>query len=191
MFQGIWPLIRSPWAAIPLGGLLGAAWWLPFPWFGPLWSMAFVVLAVSVENHWSRLGVAFLYYAVGNLGFLLVEPLEAGFADARSACLWWGLSAVLLSAGWWYADRPWKAAVVLLWNAVVPPMAFLNHCSPLSVAEVLFPGMGLLGDAFLLLALGIGWPEKPSASVVGDWLSILFLLSFLTHIQESLHPVGA
>ncbi|MEY2340992.1 conjugal transfer protein TraB [Acidithiobacillus sp. IBUN Pt1247-S3] len=143
-------MLRFPFSLLLTAGC-GASWMLPIHWLGPLLSLLFIGLVLLQQSRITRYLVAFSYYAAGSVGLLRGVAV---FFDAHApmwegAFLWLG-SAALLSAGWAFVDRPWKAALVLLLDAL-PPLGLFDWLSPLSSAGVLFPGMGLSG----LVALGV------------------------------------
>lgn len=141
-------------ASLLLSALCGASWMLPVPWLGPLLSLGLAVLVLLQKTRWSRCLTALAYYAAGSVG--LVQGVAVFFGPHASlfegVFLWLG-SAALLSSGWSFADKPWKAVLVLLFDALVPPLAFFDWMSPLTAAGVLFPGSGPWGIATLLIAV--------------------------------------
>ncbi len=141
--------LRFP-LSVLLTALCGASWMLPVHWIGPLLSLIFVLLVPLQTRRRFRYLVALSYYTAGSVGLLRGVAV---FFDAHApmwegAFLWLG-SAALLSAGWAFADQPWKALIVLLFDALIPPLAFFDWLSPLSSAGALFPDMGLAGLAAL------------------------------------------
>lgn len=140
--------------SLPCAGLCGASWMLPIHWLGPLLSLGLVLLVLLQDRRWTRYLVAFSYYASASVG--LVRGVAVFFgAHApwwEGAFLWLGSSA-LLAVGWAFADRPWKAILVLLFDALVPPIAFFDWVSPLSAAGVLCPDCSWLGLIFLFLSI--------------------------------------
>jgi hypothetical protein len=148
------------WAvAAVLAALCGFAW--QWGYAGPILSLALIPLVLVQRYRLSRFGVALAYYLAGSSGIPLASAVFFGPGHADSgghwlegAALWVG-SSVLLAAGWAYADRPWKAAGVLLFDALVPPLAFFDWMSPLSAAGVLFPDCGLLGVVLMLGLLSL------------------------------------
>ena len=132
--------------------LCRASWMLPVHWLGPLLSLAFVDLVLSQRTRTSGYLVAVWYYAAGSVGLL---PGVAVFFGAHApvwegAALWLGSSA-FLPAGWAFADRPSKAILVLLFDALMPPLAFFDWLSPLASAGVLFPDFGSVGLILTLI----------------------------------------
>ncbi|MBU2754995.1 conjugal transfer protein TraB [Acidithiobacillus sp. CV18-2] len=124
----------------------------PTHWVGPLLSLLFVGMVLLQHSRITRYLVALSYYTAGSVGLLRGVAVFFG-AHAfwwEGAFLWLG-SAALLSAGWAFADRPWKAVLVLLLDALLLPLGLFDWLSPLSAAGLLFPGTGLTG----LLALGL------------------------------------
>lgn len=132
---------------------------LPYPWAGPAVSLALVLLVLfqrnrSQRNRLSRFIVALAYYLAGSSGIPQASAVFFGPGGhwAEGVALWIGSSA-LLALGWTFADRPWKAAGVLLFDALVPPLSFFDWMSPLASSGVLFPGGGLFGVAALLIGV--------------------------------------
>lgn len=137
----------------------GASWMLTVHWLGPLLSLVFVLLVLWQRKGLDRYSVALAYYAAGSIGLLRGVAVFFG-AQApwwEGAFLWLG-SAALLSVGWAFADRPWKAAGVILFDALVPPLALFDWLSPLSAAGILYPGLGVIG--LLLFLAVVGLPRK-------------------------------
>lgn len=157
-------MLRFPLSLLLAAGC-GAAWMLPVQWLGPLLSLLFVGMVLLQQSRIARYLAAFSYYVAGSVGLLRGVAV---FFDAHApmwegAFLWLG-SAALLSAGWAFADRPWKAALVLLLDAL-PPLGLFDWLSPLSSAGVLFPGMGLSGlvalSVLFLMGEGGWWLRNP------------------------------
>ncbi|MHB1678814.1 MAG: carbon-nitrogen hydrolase family protein [Sulfuriferula sp.] len=135
--------------------LCGASWMLPIPWMGPLLSLAFVGLVLTRRSGPARYLAAFSYYAAGSVGLLRgVDVFFGSHAPVWEGAFLWLGSAALLAAGWAFADRPWKAALVLLLDALVPPLSFFDWLSPLAAAGVSFPGFGWVGLFLLLVLIG-------------------------------------
>lgn len=148
----------------------GFAWMLPYPWAGPVVSLALVPLVLFQKDRLSRFAVALAYYLAGSSGIPQASAVFFGPGGHWLEGLWlWIGSAVLLAAGWAFVDRPWKAAGVLLFDALVPPLAFFDWMSPLASAGVLFPNCGLFG----LVAL----------------LGLLFLLPVISRNRATLLPL--
>lgn len=140
--------------SVLLSAFCGASWMFPIHWIGPLFSLGLVWLVLLQNSRLSRYAVALAYYAAGSVG--LVKGVSVFFGPHASlfegVFLWLGASA-LLAAGWAFADKSWKAALVLLFDALVPPLAFFDWMSPLTAAGVLFPGGGIYGVVVLLIVV--------------------------------------
>ena len=144
--------------SMAVAAALGASWMLPLHWVGPALSIVLVWLVRIQGKTWMRFAVALSYYAAGSIG--LVRGVAVFFGSHapfwEGAALWLG-SATALAMGWTVADRPWKAALVLLFDALVPPMAFFDWMSPLASAGFFFPGSGVWGIGLLLaVVIGLG-----------------------------------
>ncbi|UTV80125.1 conjugal transfer protein TraB [Acidithiobacillus sp. YTS05] len=144
-----------------LSAACGASWMLPIHWVGPLLSLVFALLILFQRRGLDRYGVALAYYAAGSQGLLRGVAVFFG-AHApwwEGAFLWLG-SATLLSLGWFFANRPWKVALVLLFDALVPPLSLFDWLSPLSAAGLFYPGLGMAGILLFLLLIA-GLSRKP------------------------------
>ena len=146
-------------AAMLLAALCGLAW--QYGHAGPVLSILLIPLVLVQKTRWSRFAVALAYYLAGSHGIPLASAVFFGPGHAGSGghyleglALWLSSSA-LLATGWAFADRPWKAAGVLLLDALVPPLAFFDWMSPLTAAGVLFPDAGWLGIVSLLVAVAL------------------------------------
>lgn len=138
-----------------LAALCGLAW--QYGYAGPLLSLALIPLVLIQRNRLSRFAVALAYYLAGSHGIpqasaVFFGPGHGGGHYLEGLALWLS-SSILLSAGWAFADRPWKAVLVLLFDALVPPLAFFDWMSPLAAAGVLYPGLGLAGVGLLLSSI--------------------------------------
>ena len=139
-----------------LAAVCGLSWMVGF--WGPVLSLALIPLVLVQRARLSRFSVALAYYLAGSSGIPLASAVFFGPGHAGGGGHWlegvalWISSSVLLATGWAFTDRPWKAAGVLLFDALVPPLAFFDWMSPLSAAGVLFPDWGLFG---VVLMLGI------------------------------------
>ena len=169
-----------------LSALCGFSWMVPVHWLGPLLSLGLVGLVLLQKTRKTRYLVAVAYYASGSIG--LLRGVAVFFGPHASlfegAFLWMG-SAALLSLGWAFADRPWKAALVLLVDSLVPPLSLFDWMSPLSSAGVLFPGLGIWGIVALLAGVAIG-PEKQGSSVVLVYSGVLATLLNITYAPEAI-----
>ncbi|QFX96740.1 conjugal transfer protein TraB [Acidithiobacillus thiooxidans] len=179
---------------LPVGGLAcGASWMLPVSWVAPLLSLVFVLLVLAGGTRALRFTTAIAYYGAGSIG--LVRGVDAFFGPDSSLIegmfLWLGASA-LLSIGWILVNRPWKAVVVLLFDALVPPLALFDWMSPLSAAGMLFPGTGIVGimsylAVFPLLDRGL-W-KVLMQKVRWVLLMILIILAIVLNGQYQPEPV--
>lgn len=139
-----------------LSALCGFSWMVPVHWLGPLLSLGLVGLVLLQKTRKTRYGMALAYYSAGSIGLLRGVAVFFGphASPWEGAFLWLG-SAALLSLGWAFANRPWKAALVLLFDALVPPLSLFDWMSPLASSGVLFPGFGVWGIAALLTGVAI------------------------------------
>ncbi|WP_226834019.1 nitrilase-related carbon-nitrogen hydrolase [Acidithiobacillus ferrooxidans] len=172
--------------------LCGASWMLPVHWLGPLLSLAFVGLVLSQRTRTTRYLVAVSYYAAGSVGLLRGVAVFFG-AHApvwEGAALWLGSSA-LLAAGWAFADRPWKAILVLLFDALMPPLAFFDWLSPLASAGVLFPDFGWVGLMLTLIwAMSVWYLLWPLEKLDQAWTAAgLFGAVMIANAWPMLYPV--
>lgn len=165
-----------------LAALCGLAW--QYGYAGPVLSILIIPLVLVQKSRWSRLAVALAYYLAGSHGIPLASAVFFGPGHAGGGGHWleglalWISSSALLATGWAFADRPWKAAGVLLFDALVPPLAFFDWMSPLAAAGVLFPGTGWLGLVFLLWALVELGPKITRWTLLDAALPVM-VLSFL------------
>ena len=145
--------------AVVLSALTGASWMLPVHWVGPVLSLIFVGLILLQKSRLARYLVALTYYASGSVGLLRGVAVFFGpHAPVWEGAFLWLGSAALLAAGWTFADRAWKAVLVLLFDALVPPLSLFDWLSPLASAGVLFRGAGFFGLLlFILLILPMGY----------------------------------
>lgn len=134
----------------------GFTWMLGY--WGPILSLALIPLVLIQKTRLHRYAVALTYYLAGAHGIPLASAVFFGPGGhyAKGVILWVS-SAALLAAGWAFANKPWKAALVLILDAIVPPLSFFDWMSPLSAAGVLFPGTAIIG-VVLLLAFIAGFP---------------------------------
>ena len=145
-------------AAMLLSALAGLAW--QYGHAGPILSILLIPLVLIQKSHRSRFAVALAYYLAGSHGIPLASavffgPGHAGSGHYLEGVLLWLSSSALLATGWAFADRPWKAVGVLLFDALVPPLAFFDWMSPLTAAGVLFPDAGWMGVISLLVAVAL------------------------------------
>jgi hypothetical protein len=149
-----------PWSAILrrlLSLLLPAAaalaWVLPAPaLMGPACSPLLVVGVMLADTLAGRFLAALAYFGI--LGSALPSEVQSFFGSGWVVGIGlWVLSSLILAVPWAWASRGWRVVVVLLIEAL-PPIGFFGWASPLSVAGVLFPGMGVVGFA---LGLAILW----------------------------------
>ena len=201
---------RNKWwwaVAAVLAALCGFAW--QWGYAGPVLSLSLIPLVLVQRSHISRFAVALAYYLAGSSGIPLASavffgPGHAGGGHWLEGLALWISSSVLLSAGWAFADRPWKAAGVLLVDALVPPLAFFDWMSPLTASGVMFPDWGILGVAALLVGISVApWLIRKRALVFLPLLPIIANLVFLalpapraelirginTHLGPSTHSI--
>lgn len=184
-------MFRRPVCAIPLSALCGASWMLPMPWAGPLLSLAFVGLVLAQEKALHRYLVALVYYGAGSVGLLRGVAVFFGpHAPVWEGAFLWLGSSGLLAAGWSLADRPWRAIVVLLFDALVPPLSFFDWLSPLASAGVLFPGFGWVGLILTLIwAIGVWYLLWPLEDRDQAWTAAgLFSAVLIANAWPMLHP---
>ena len=176
---------RNKWwwaVAAVLAALCGFAW--QWGYVGPVLSLALIPLVLVQRNRVSRFGVALAYYLAGSSGIPLASAVFFGPGHAGGGGHWlegaalWISSSALLATGWTFADRAWKAAGVLLFDALVPPLAFFDWMSPLSAAGVLFPDCGLIGVVLMLGLLSL-LPVLLSAASMARNRAYPFLLLLL------------
>lgn len=188
---------RNKWwwaVAAVLAALCGFAW--QWGYAGPILSLALIPLVILQNSRRSRFAVALAYYLAGSSGIPLASAVFFGPGHAGGSGHWlegvalWVSSSVLLATGWAFADRPWKAAGVLLFDALIPPLAFFDWLSPLAAAGVLFPDWGIYGVALLLIGISAApWLARNKTLVFLPVLPILANLVFLSgpprvdHIQ--------
>ena len=146
--------------------------------WGPILSLTLIPLVLTQRNRVPRFAVALAYYLAGSSGIPVASAVFFGPGHAGGGGHWlegvalWVSSSALLAVGWTFADRAWKAAGVLLFDALVPPLAFFDWMSPLTVSGVLFPDWGLLGVAALLAGVSV-------APRIIRKRALVFLLVFL------------
>jgi hypothetical protein len=165
--------------------MLGVAPGMGF--WGPVLSLALIPLVLTQRNRWSRYIVALAYYMAGSSGIPQAAAVFFGPGHhwLEGVALWIS-SSVLLSAGWAFVDRPWKAAGVLLFDALVPPLAFFDWMSPLSAAGVLFPDCGLFGVVLMLGLLSL-LPVLLSAASRAQNRAYPFLLLLIPLLANGLY----
>ena len=182
--------------------LCGASWMLPVHWLGPVLSLAFVDLVLSQRACGRQAGgrqarvarylVAVAYYAAGSVGLLRgVAVFFGSHAPIWEGALLWLSSSALLAAGWAFADRPWKAILVLLFDALMPPLAFFDWLSPLASAGVLFPGFGWVGLILTLIwAMSVWYLLWPLEKLDQAWTAAgLFGAVIIANVWPMLYPV--
>ena len=139
-----------------LAALLGVS--LQFGHWGPVLSLILIPLVVTGKTKRERYGIALAYYLAGSHG--LIEGSAAFFGPGHvPEGVWlWLASSALLSAGWAFADRPWKVVAALVVDAL-PPLGLFDWLSPLAGAGVLFPGASWVGLLMLLTGvyLSVRW----------------------------------
>jgi len=174
---------RVPGFVLVAGSLLasalcGASWMLPIHWIGPALSLGMVALVLLQKSAWARYGTAFAYYAAGSVGLLRgVAVFFGAHASAwEGAFLWLGSSA-LLALVWAVVDRPRRAALALVFDALVPPFSFFDWLSPLASAGVYFPtggvhfpiggvlGVVLLLGLFVVSEMPVNDPRDPDRGI--------------------------
>lgn len=169
-----------------ISAICGASWMVPLPWLGPALSLVFVLLVLAQKSRKARFFTALAYYAAGSLGLLRgVAVFFGAHAPLWEGALLWLGSSAFLATGWTFANKPWKAALVLLLDALVPPMAFFDWMSPLSAAGILFPRLGLLGVFLLCLWVALGKPRHQMHSSI---IEILLVVAIFANIAAFLHP---
>ncbi|CDW95905.1 putative TraB [Thiomonas arsenitoxydans] len=143
--------------SVLLPALAGLAWTLSSQPYGVGLSPLLIVGVLLAESPLGRFLAALAYFGVGSAA--LPSEVQSFFG---SGCIvgigLWVLSSTLLAAPWAWASRGWRVVAVLLIEAL-PPLGFFGWLSPLAVAGVLFPGMGVVG---LLLCLALFWARAES-----------------------------
>ena len=171
--------------AVLLAAACGLSW--QYAYAGPFLTLALFPLVLIQKERRSRFAVALAYYLAGSHGIPLASAVFFGPGGhyAEGLALWIS-SSVLLAFGWAFADKAWKAAGVLLFDALMPPLAFFDWMSPLSAAGVLFPDWGLFGVATLLIGVSITpWLSRKRALV---FLPVLPILWNLVYLYILAHP---
>lgn len=176
-----WALLVSASAA----GLCGLAWSAPWHWLGPGLSILLIPLVLLQRNKWQKYVVALAYYLAGSHGIPVASAVFFGSGSTGEGVVLWLASSALLSAGWAFADRPWKAGAVLIFDALVPPLSFFDWMSPLTAAGVLFPGVSWTG----LLMLLAGIFSLPLILRYKDILVILAGFSLLLNVLYVPGPI--
>ena len=121
-----WTKWWSTGSAAVLAAVCGLSWRVGF--WGPILSLALIPLVLIQRNRGSRFAVALAYYLAGSSGIPLASAVFFGPGHAGGGGHWleglvlWFASSALLAFGWAFTDRPWKAAGVLLFDALVPPL---------------------------------------------------------------------
>lgn len=142
-------------------GHVGLAWLVCLAGTMPLlWSLA--------SSRWWAGVIALAYYLMASRGL----PFGAGifFAEAAPAWFSWALwfAAGLVNALPWlllWSETPLRKAWTLpaaLALTALPPVGFVGWVNPLTAAGVLFPGLGFVGLACLVVGLVLAvlrrWP---------------------------------
>ncbi len=179
--------------AVLLAALCGLTW--QYAYAGPIMALAIIPLVLFQRTRRSRFAVALAYYLAGSHGIPLAAAVFFGPGDHwLEGVVLWISSSVLLASGWAFVDKAWKAAGVLLFDALVPPLAFFDWMSPLTASGVLFPDWGLSGVAVLLAGISITpWLARKRALVLLPLLPILWNLVYLSipahpNIDALRHP---
>lgn len=165
--------------AVPLAALVGLAWMVGYT--GPILAITLIPLIVLQKTRLRRYAVAIAYYLAGSHGIPLASAVFFGPGPAGGSGHWvegvalWVVSSAALAAGWAFADKPWKAALVLIFDAVIPPLSFFDWMSPLSAAGVFFPDTAITGVVLLLLIIA-GFPLYLRRPVVLSYF-ILFAVA--------------
>lgn len=164
-----WPALNCRMPLLAVGGALcGFAWGhMELSWLvcvagamPLLWSLA--------SSRWWAGAIALAYYLAASRGL----PFGAGIFFAESAPLWfsWALwfAAGLVNALPWFllwSETPRRKAWTLpaaLALTALPPVGFIGWVNPLTAAGVLFPGLGFVGLACLVVGLVLAvlrrWP---------------------------------
>lgn len=142
--------------SILLAAGLGLAWdQSGVVWLGPALSLGLIPLVLWQGKGWRRFLVALAYYLAGSHGIPGGAAVFFGPGHTGEGIALWLASSAGLALGWSFADRPWKVAIVLLFDAVIPPLALFDWMSPLAASGVLFPGIGVFGVISLLAVLSL------------------------------------
>ena len=150
------------------GALCGFAWGhLGLSWLVCLAGAMPVLWSLAGSRGWAGM-IALAYYLTASRGL----PFGAGIFFAESAPAWfiWALwfAAGLVNALPWFllwSETPrrkaWRLPAALALTAL-PPVGFIGWVNPLTAAGVLFPGLGFVGLACLVVALVLAalrrWP---------------------------------
>jgi hypothetical protein len=167
-------------ASAATAALCGFAWQWGIA--GPVLSLALIPLVLVQRARLSRFLVALAYYLAGSHGIPLASAVFFGPGGhwIEGVALWISSSA-LLAMGWAFVDKAWKSAFVLLFDALVPPLAFFDWMSPLTASGVLFPGWGIFGIVALLVGLSVApWLARKKAWMALPLLPILANLVFMS-----------
>ena len=164
-----WPALSCRTTLLVVGGALcGFAW-------GHVGLSWLICLAVAMPLLWSLASsrwwagvIASAYYLTASRGL----PFGAGIFFAESAPLWfsWALwfAAGLVNALPWFLlwsatprRKAWALPAALVLTGL-PPVGFIGWVNPLTAAGVLFPGLGFVGLACLVVGLVLAvlrrWP---------------------------------
>lgn len=165
-------------ASILAAVLMGLSWSLPWHWIGPLLSVLLIPLVLAQASSWQRYAVALDYYLAGAHGIPLASAVFFGQGRTAEGVALWLASSALLAVGWAFANKPWKVIAVLLFDALVPPLAFFDWLSPLSAAGIFLPGFSWVG---LIIFLGIIAVYKFINRYPDIWLGIA-MISLIVNI---------
>ncbi|MHB1669459.1 carbon-nitrogen hydrolase family protein [Thiomonas sp.] len=138
--------------AVLLPAVAGLAWILSSKPYGVFMSPLLIIGVMLAENRRWRFLAALAYFGCGAAS--LPPEVQNFFGSGLGLGVGlWALSTVLLALPWAWASRGWHVVAVLLLEAV-PPLGLFGWLSPLAVAGVFYPGLGLMGFA---LGLAILW----------------------------------
>lgn len=150
------------------GALCGFAWGhVGLSWLVCLAGAMPLLWSLASSRGWAGV-IALAYYLTASRGL----PFGAGifFAEAAPAWFSWALwfAAGLVNALPWFllwSETPRRKAWTLpaaLALTALPPVGFIGWVNPLTAAGVLFPGLGFVGLACLVVALVLAvlrrWP---------------------------------
>ena len=164
-----WPALSCRMPLLVVGGALcGFAWGhLGLSWLVCLAGAMPVLWSLAGSRGWAGM-IALTYYLTASRGL----PFGAGifFAEVAPAWFSWALwfAAGLVNALPWlllWSETPRRKAWTLpaaLALTALPPVGFIGWVNPLTAAGVLFPGLGFVGLACLVVGLVLAvlrrWP---------------------------------